>query len=264
MTPLAVEASGAVNIGISATGTGTAPITDFVVIRGDIDETSAAWVETTGTWTIPPTADYVIIIRRFDRYPEATDDGEVVYQGTGETFDETVTGENIEKIYYTAWTYGGGLWSCPIYYLLEVKPKMVNAIMLIAFIILALVPTIGAFALKSGRQILGFVAAGAWLLLGIWSYTQSTATWDINYALFWLSMGMVIACSLVAVILKEKKEEEAEEATEDWGDDQELMDDLKTDEQDRERLDRLFGRRKRKKHPRMSSFAKTGKEKRTR
>ncbi len=118
-----------------------------------------------------------------------------------------------------------------------------DAIVFVAFIWLAIIPTVAAFAVSSGRRILSFVAAGAWLLLGVYSYTNSAATWDIYYALFWLSMGMIVVCVLVPAALKEKKEDNLEP---DYGEDKEFMAAIKEEEDDKARFDRLFrgGRRR--------------------
>lgn len=138
---------------------------------------------------------------------------------------------------------------------------------LFAFIFLALVPTISAFAIPSGRRILGFVSAGTWLLLGIYSYmsseTPATGAWDINFALFFLSCGMVIVMSLISAILKEKKEIEPE-LDDYFPEDRELIEDIDEQERDRERFDRIFrgSGKRRKKSIQMSVWAKTGEERR--
>lgn len=119
-----------------------------------------------------------------------------------------------------------------------------EGLILIAFIFLALVPTIAMFALKSGRQILGFTAAGAWLLLGIFAYTKHTATWDIEYALFWLSMIMVLACSLIPLTLRENTEYDV--TVDDVGDDddKEIIRENESIRRDQRRFKTLYGTRK--------------------
>src|SRR4030042_555603 len=164
VTPVVVLAEGTDHIGITATGTGTDPITDFVVVVSSQDELSGQWVETTGTWEIPVSADYVIILRRFDGYPESTTDGVEVYNGTGETFTETITG-GIEEIYYSAWTYGGGEWSCAIYYELEVENPMSAYFLFLSLIILGGMLT----GLSGWKRFLplSMAASISWLALGI-------------------------------------------------------------------------------------------------
>lgn len=130
----------------------------------------------------------------------------------------------------------------------------------LALILLALGLTISTFALKSGRTILAFASAGAWVILGVYSYTQSTATWDIYYALFWLSMGMVLVCVLVPAVLREKKEEDISADDIDEYGDKDLMADMETNRKDKERFDKLSGSRKQRPRKRLSRFARTGKE----
>lgn len=84
---------------------------------------------------------------------------------------------------------------------------------------LALVPTIAALAIKTGRGILAFLGAGGWILFGVHCYTLSTATWDIYYSVFWLSMGMVFVSSLMPALLREKAEDESLENTNEYADD---------------------------------------------
>lgn len=130
-----------------------------------------------------------------------------------------------------------------------------EALVLIAFTILSLALTLAAFALKSGRGILSFAAAGSWILLGVYNYTHSATTWDIHYSLFWLSMGMTIACALIPAILREKRETEA--SVDDIDElDKPLLDDIEAGIKDRERFRRLMGTPRRKVKP--SRYSKTG------
>jgi hypothetical protein len=134
-----------------------------------------------------------------------------------------------------------------------------GALILGVFATLALGLTIAALALKSGRSILGFAGAGAWLLLGVYAYTNSTALWDIYYALFWLSIGMVIACSLVASILKEQKEIEGDIYPEELHpEDRELYDEMQSRNRERRRLEILYGKPSKHKSKSNSNFAETG------
>lgn len=128
--------------------------------------------------------------------------------------------------------------------------------------ILAVVCTIATFALTSGRRILGWVSAGFWVITGVASYTASGTLWDIYYALFWLSMILVLVMSFVPAMLKEKKEEDVDmlEGIDDA--DRPLAEDIQKSEHDRDNYNRLFGKRKigdKSFRPRRSSnFAKTG------
>jgi len=128
----------------------------------------------------------------------------------------------------------------------------------LALIFLAVSLTIATFALRSGRMILSFASAGAWMVLGVYSYTQSAIVWDIYYALFWLSMGMVVCCVLIPAILKEKKEDDISLGETDEFGDKDMLDAMEADDKDRARFERLSGKRKPRR--RLSRFAKTGKE----
>lgn len=142
-----------------------------------------------------------------------------------------------------------------------------SALLLIAFVILALAPTIAAFAISSGRRVLGFISTGTWVILGVYSYMSSTTPasgqWDIFFALFWLSCGMAIVMSLVSAILKERKEIEPE-LDDYFPEDRELIEDIDEQERDRERFDRIFrgSGKRRKKSNQLSVWAKTGEERR--
>ncbi|MCJ7761445.1 hypothetical protein MUP59_09950, partial [Candidatus Bathyarchaeota archaeon] len=254
-----------IHIKVKAGGPPGSPI-NFTAIIVDSNEETEAWFEVELTWGLGIEATSTIIIRKEDPSPALLTDWQLIYDGNAEIYNDTVAAEDTdtmffcEDLYYTAWSKNEYGYSAPVDFQLEVHPNMVNAVMLLALGILALVPTIAAFALKSGRSILGFMAAGMWVILGVYSYTQSEDTWDISYAIFWISMGMVIVCSLVAVVLKEKKEEEI---TEDYGEDKELMEQVEADEKDREKFRRIYGSRRgrARKGGKLSNFAKTGREK---
>lgn len=72
----------------------------------------------------------------------------------------------------------------------------------------ALVFTATMFGTKSA--VLGFPSGIFWALVGGHSYTLSSSTWDIEYLIFFASMGMVIFCIFIAYGLRTKKEEIAE------------------------------------------------------
>lgn len=117
--------------------------------------------------------------------------------------------------------------------------------------------TIATFVLKTGRMILGFLSAGVWILLAVTAYTSSAALWDAYYALFMLSAIMVFACALLPAILRERKE--GEPSLDDIDrEDKDILSDIEAGEKDRERMDRLFGNRKRRKKSKMPYIAKTG------
>lgn len=157
-------------------------------------------------WAMGSGACYSMVRGAVGRVPEDRTDGYLVYYGSATNTTDWVD-LNVQHVYYRVWSQ-----ACSEAWEDEGISDSIGGVNLrqIIFLILALVPTIGMFALKSGRKILGFIAAGGWLLLGIYSYTQSAEAWDIDYGLFWLSMAAVLACALVPSLLKEQKEEEPE------------------------------------------------------
>jgi hypothetical protein len=84
-----------------------------------------------------------------------------------------------------------------------------EAITLFVFAFLAIVPTVAAYGLTAGRQVLSGVAAIGWLVMGIYAYQNTGGEWDIMYGLFFFSMGMVIVLTLTAYSLREKRELDA-------------------------------------------------------
>ena len=76
------------------------------------------------------------------------------------------------------------------------------SMILFTLAILALGLTIAMFHTRN--LMLGFPCAIFWAVLGGYSYTQSTVTWDWQYFLFFASMGMVIFCLLAMYALRTK------------------------------------------------------------
>lgn len=57
------------------------------------------------------------------------------------------------------------------------------------------------------QGIAGFASGGAWAIFGAYCFGQSTAIWDIYYALGYFTMlGMTSTCFLAAFILEKKKD----------------------------------------------------------
>ena len=70
---------------------------------------------------------------------------------------------------------------------------------------IAILLTVTMFLSRS--SMLGFPCGIFWALLGGHAYTLSTTTWDIEYFIFFSSMGMLIFSILAAYGLRTKKEE---------------------------------------------------------
>lgn len=216
------------------------------------------------SWVKPAGAANVMIRAKYSDYPnepnpgEEPTDGYLVYYGDGTYTSDTAVSldETATPVYYKAWCETtNGQWGT-----LYASGEMEGiGMVLIAFVVLALGLLIAAFALSSGRKLLAFASAGAWALLGVYSYTKSASLWDVYYSLFWLAMAMTFACALIPAVLREKKEEPAVEDTDEYGD-KDLLADLEASEKDRERFDKLFGPRRHRPRRRLSRFAKTGME----
>lgn len=84
---------------------------------------------------------------------------------------------------------------------------MTNGMLIFVFVILALALVITGYALR--KPLFAFASSGAWIILAVYSYTQSTTpptgTWDTYYALFFLSIGMTIASALEPAIMKPRE-----------------------------------------------------------
>jgi len=81
--------------------------------------------------------------------------------------------------------------------------------MLYALLAITLVLTWAMFHTKN--MMLGFPCVMFWAITGGYCYTQSAATWDIWYLLFFAStFGMTIFCAIAMYGLRTKKEEQEE------------------------------------------------------
>lgn len=80
--------------------------------------------------------------------------------------------------------------------------------------VLALGLTVAMFL--SRNWMLGFPSAIFWFIFGGYCYTQSAATWDIYYFLFFASsLGMTVFCAVGAYGLREQRDTGAEDIDED-------------------------------------------------
>lgn len=254
------------SITITTTGTSNATVdslTDFVVVATDQDDSDDGidWVDTDGSYTIPSGATGAIVLRKFDSYPSTVSDGVVVYNGANSSFTETIISDDITVVYYSAWAYNGiGNYSDPSHFLLELEANgMTNVMILLVFIILAIAPTIACFAVSNGRTVLSLVASLGWLMLGVFAYTQSDATWDIYYSLGFISLWLVAMFVFIpaAYWYQRRKDEASIFEEENWGADEPLRKALKAEEQDQERMSRLFGRSSKPKKKK-DRFTRTG------
>lgn len=78
-----------------------------------------------------------------------------------------------------------------------------QAIFTVALILLPL--GLQALAYSFKKVVFAIAAAGAWILLSIYSYTLSAGLWDIYYTFFWLAMGLAIVSMLEAMVIRARE-----------------------------------------------------------
>jgi len=84
------------------------------------------------------------------------------------------------------------------------------------FLALLLIPVALTWAMFHTRDLmLGFPSAVFWFVLGGYCYQQSAITWDINYFIFFASMGMGIFCmyAMYGLRIKDLSGPDADEGT---------------------------------------------------
>ena len=147
--------------------------------------------------------------RSVETHPTDHTEGEQVYYGSNLSFLDTGLdiGLEIDKYtyYYTLWGRDSGdNWST--YVTADTGGSMTTAILLGVFAFLALGLTIGGYALHRGS--LAFAGAGVWGILMVFSLTQSG---DIYTGTFWISMGLMLASAVEAVLLNKGAEQAEDE-----------------------------------------------------
>jgi hypothetical protein len=79
------------------------------------------------------------------------------------------------------------------------------------FLAAAIFLTLAAYGFR--RVILGAIAAFAWMLLGLYAYSMSAATWDLAYGMFWFCIGafLAIIVDMIWLMIQEQNKENVEE-----------------------------------------------------
>ena len=201
------------------------------------------------TWTLGFVATHTLVKRQVGSYPATIADGVEVYWGTG-TF--VVDGIDLtfldEDVYYRAWSWNAVGWSATYAQdIVEVRPAMANALMLMGMIFLGLGLTFGGYWSK--RWPIVIAASAVWLAFAMWAFTNSAETWDI-YRWFGIVGAIMLLISVIEpIVMRDKPQTEVEK------DDEELVieDALKTWRESgalQRKLDEGYGRpRKRRKAP---------------
>ena len=68
--------------------------------------------------------------------------------------------------------------------------------------IISLVLSIMGYNLK--RPAIGFAGAGMWIIFALFSYSLSTAVWDIYFGIFWVGIALSIVIGLETFVLRPK------------------------------------------------------------
>ena len=193
LTPVSALAAPSVQVIISAVPTsGILTFTAVYVSDTQVDL----------DWTHDVSITNVMVRGKYGAEPSSATDGYLVYYGADLAASDTSMNfdENAGILYYKA--YGE---TAPGVFGASLGADVEGIVMaLIAFITLALVLTIGSFAMR--KTVLALAAGISWMLLSTYSYTVSTMTWDVYYALFFMSAFMVIVCVFESVYMRPRKE----------------------------------------------------------
>jgi len=157
------------------------------------------------TWTVGIGATDTVIRGGEGGYPGAVTDGYLVYDGGGTSVVVDGVSLTSSAYYFRAWSYAGAIYSVE-YAQGKIGGDMM-ALWLFGFLGLGL---LGMFFWKR-IAFLSYGAAGVWALMGFQALQASasgnpTQITDTYMALFWLSIGFVIACSLIPTLMREKPE----------------------------------------------------------
>jgi hypothetical protein len=184
LIPCAVEAATSVDVVITATGIVIAPPTGFTVSYVSDYETHLSWVSAAGSIA-------TMIRAAYGHVPTSMTDGYLVYQGAGNSFNDTAASLTMpDIIYYRAWSQNNsGVWG-NLYADADTEDIMSISYLFIGsiLIIVALIG-IGFF---SKRKVVLWLAGLASIMLAI--YLFSTPTFPMNNV--WGILFMLIALSM--------------------------------------------------------------------
>jgi len=199
--PLTALASEVADITITATPIFTAGIINFQVTYINDQRLDFSWGYGIG-------ATKIMIRAKYGDYPsdipdESTTptDGYEVYYGNGVTASDTSVDfdQSPGPIYIKAWGQkADGTW----YTTADTGQEEGMGMTLLALSILALGLTAAMFATKN--MMLGFPCVIFWGVMGGYSYTRSSTTWDWQYLLFFAAMGMAIFSAIAMYALRKR------------------------------------------------------------
>ena len=173
------------------------PPTNFTVTQIGIDTANA-------TWTTGVGASETYIRVNIGSAPTDRTEGYLFYVGNGTWADDSGLALEVSEYCYSAWGFDGNATYSDDYVSDCVGGAGMTALGIgvtsLGLIIAALGLTIAMFVTRN--QLLGFPCLIFWAILGGYFYQQSTTTWDIEYLLFFASMGMAIFCGYAAFALR--------------------------------------------------------------
>ena len=153
-------------------------------------------------WTKGVDADNTMVRAKYGSYPTDIEDGYLVYMGPDSQCNDTALNldETASDIYYRAWSESGGIW-----YEYEYGEDFIggNWMTLIAFLLVALVPTIAAYVMK--RTMFAIMGMGGWLFVGVYAYQQVDTHGTLYYGLFIFCMGMMFMSAIEMMFIRSKK-----------------------------------------------------------
>lgn len=183
----------------------TVTVSGYVVeAPGDFTLTYISDYEVGITWTKPASSNNTMVRASYNGYPATRAEGYLVYYGTGTSAsDNTVSlDETASPVYYRAWSENTtGEWS-PEYAEGEIEGIGMK---LIAFVVLAVLLSIASHAFK--KMVLGFAAAGGWLLLGFYNWSLIADFGQLYWGFAFFCWGMVIVSVFDAMMGQRGKKE---------------------------------------------------------
>lgn len=198
LIPCAVEAATSVDVIITATGIVVAPPTGFTVSYVSDFETHLSWIA-------PANSMATMVRAAYGHVPTSMTDGYLVYQGAGNSFNDTAASlTSPDVIYYRAWSQrNDGIWGS-LYAETDTEDLMSLSFLFIGIIILIL----AAFGLATA----GFVTkrklllALAGLLAIIIAITcGSTTNFPMSNQLIIFALIFAVAMFMSPIYFREKK-----------------------------------------------------------
>lgn len=153
-------------------------------------------------WTPHATTDNVTIRVKYGEPPANRSDGYPVYYGDGSattmTWDNSTSLNNVfGTTYYRIWSENSsGGWST------EYREGYTEGIAMFLIVVALIAVALTWLAYKERRITIGIGAAFGWLITSVYSYSQSTAIWDIYFCLFWFAIAMMLAIGIEAAMMR--------------------------------------------------------------